>query len=159
VYSYDNIVFNPPGYRTAWSHFAVAGDATPPTGSGVARPSGAADDLRIVGNVIWNGDTATDLGVGGDAGCADSNPTCNAAQLRAGNAINTVRPDLRDPAGGDFRPVAGGTLATHPAAPIPSFTWVDAPSPPAVPAGATDNRVPRNRAGEGRAGWGVPGAY
>ena len=159
VYFYDNVVYNPAGSRTAWSHFAVAGSVTPPADSGVAGPSQADADLRIVGNIIWNGDASMDLGVGGDAGCADTNPTCNAAQLRADNAINTVEPELQDPAHGDFRPVLGGTVATRPGAPIPSFSWSDVPATPAVPAGATDNHVPRNRAGEPRAGWGVPGAY
>ncbi len=78
----------------------------------------------------WNGPAGHPLGTG-DA-CADANPTCNEAQIRADNAINTVEPTMRDPDAGDFTLVDPGALPSPVA--VPAFVW-DA-TPLAVPADA-----------------------
>ncbi|MCX6431470.1 MAG: hypothetical protein NTX29_01340 [Actinobacteria bacterium] len=117
------------------------------------------DDLRIVGNVIWDGPAAHASGLGGeDAGCRDANPTCNEAQYRADNAVNTVRPDLVDPAAGRYAltPSSAAALATRTAS-IPAFSWSDAPA--GTPVGTTANSVPRDRAGAARGARSAPGAY
>ena len=160
VYFYNNVLENPMPFRSAWSQFAIYGPRTPAPGSNVPSPARTDVDLRIAGNLIWNGPgTAVDLGLGSDSGCQDSNPTCNAAQLVAANEINSTEPLLRTPGSGDFRPTVGGHVVAAAAVAIADFGWSDAPSIPAVPAGSSSNSVPLNRAGDARVGWGHPGAY
>ena len=159
VYVFDNVLYNPPGFRSAWQHFDLHGPARPPAGSNVPSPARADTNLRIAGNVMWNGPRDLPLGIGDGTGCQSSNPTCNAAQLRRDNTINSARPQLVDPEHGDFRPVPGGNVDRHTAAAIPDFAWNGLPSRPVVPAGNLDNSVPRTRAGVPRDGWGHPGAY
>lgn len=160
VYFYNNVLENPMPFRSAWSQFAIYGPRTPASGSNVPAPARADVDLRIAGNLIWNGPgTAVDLGLGSDSGCQDSNPTCNAAQLVAANEINGAEPLLRAPGSGDFRPTLAGHVVGTAAVAIPDFGWSDAPSTPSVPAGSTSNAVPLDRAGDARTGWGHPGAY
>ncbi|MCK6578917.1 MAG: right-handed parallel beta-helix repeat-containing protein [Anaerolineae bacterium] len=124
VYFYNNILYNPPGYQSAYSHFTIF---APRTGeaqmnAGVPVPTRADEDLRIRGNVIWNGGADMPLGVETSpdfpAGCPPDNPACSAAQLRADNAINTVEPRLVDPEGGDYRPAPGWRFTTYA---IPEF--------------------------------------
>ena len=159
VYVYDNVLYNPSGFRSQWAHFDFHGPADPPASSNVPSPARADTNLRIVGNVIWNGPADLDLGIGSGSGCQPSNPTCNATQLRHDNAINTVRPQLVDPAHGDFRPVAGGNVDRRRAVAIPAFAWSGLPARPVAPPGDLDNSVPRNFAGALRDGWGRPGAW
>jgi hypothetical protein len=154
----NNLVLNPPGYQSQWQHLEVRG---PIDQSWPGKPAGAAGDegLIIWGNVIWNGPSDHPLGVGGDS-CMPSNPTCNEAQLLAQNSFNRVEPRLVDPARGDFRPVAGGSLAGAlvaglVVAPLPSFaSW-------AVPVcgGNLSNVVGYDRDGRPRLGGAPPGAY
>jgi hypothetical protein len=80
-------------------------------------------------------------------------------QLRADNAINTVEPQLVDPAHGNFRPVTTGNVFTVAAYPIPSFPGGDRPSPPLSPAGHLTNLVGRNAEGGCRYRPNPPGAY
>ena len=100
VYFYNNIIVNPSGVESQWQQFQIDGPLEPPATSGVPSPSLADDDLRIEGNVIWNGPADHPLGT--DDGCIATNPTCNEAVLRAGNTINTVQVELRDPEHGDY---------------------------------------------------------
>ena len=128
-------------------------------GSNVAVPTRFDDDLRIVGNVIWDGPADHASGLGGeDAGCRDANPTCNEAQYLADNAVNTMRPELVNPDSGNYAlmPSSAVALATRTAA-IPAFGWADAPA--GTPAGTTANTVPRDRAGAVRGARSAPGAY
>ena len=91
--------------------------------------------------MIWNGPVDHPTGAG--EACADTNPTCNEAQLRADNAINVIRPELVDPAGGDYRLTDASRAALPPPVPLPDFSWDDAPE---VPAGSTSNAdVPLGR--------------
>jgi len=160
IYIYNNLLYNPPGFQSQWSHFAIYGAQTPSPGSNIPSPARCDTNLRVRGNLIWNGPAGLPLGVeGSDQGCRPGNPTCTAAQLRADNGINTVQPQLVNPAGGDFRPVAGGNVLHATAYAIPAFPGGDRPRPPLAPEGDLSNRVPYDRDGVLRTGVGPPGAY
>lgn len=154
VFVFNNLVVNPDGYASQWQHLTVHGPRQPGAGSHIPDPALADDNLVLVGNVLWNGPADHPLGVGGDA-CTDANPTCNAAQLAADNAINRVQPQLVDPAGGDWQIANPGVLPAPVA--LPSFPQWDAFTP-AVPAGDTANMVPTDRQGQSRAGSDQVGA-
>ena len=158
VYFYNNVIFNPAGYSSQWQHFTIAGPVTQSAAFNVPNPASTDDDLRIAGNVIWNGGPSMSLGLGGDTGCQPSNPTCNQTQLLSNNWINSSQPDFVNAGGLDFVPATGGWLASQSAVPVPSFGWADKPAA-GIPAGSTSNSVPTDRAGNDRAGWGRPGAY
>ncbi len=157
VYVYNNVLYNPSGFRSLYSQFAIYGPRTVPSGNTLTGAQRDDDDLRIAGNVIWNGPSTLDLGVGGSEGCGSFNPTCNETQLLADNAINTVQPQLDS----SLRPTPGGNIATRSGVAIPSFTWTDAPAVPAVPmrSGFGSNSVPLTITGSARTAWGHPGAY
>jgi hypothetical protein len=89
-------------------------------------------------------------------GCQPSNATCNATQLRADNAINTMQPQLISPASGNFRPTPGGNVFSAITFAIPNFVWSDAPP---VPTGNLSNLVSRDRDGNLRASPSAAGAY
>ncbi|MBF0634507.1 MAG: hypothetical protein HQK85_07620 [Nitrospinae bacterium] len=160
VYIYNNVVYNPAGYASAYQHFTIQGPRTPGGGSNIPSPAVTDANLQIRGNIIWNGGADMGLGVeDSEQGCQPDNPTCNAAQLLADNAINRGEPTLSNPDGGDYRPAAGSFIEGIPAVAIPDFGWSDAPSTPSAPEGTGSNSVPVNRAGEGRGGATRPGAY
>ncbi len=160
VYIYNNVVYNPPGYQSQWQHFAIYGPITPPAGTNVSAPARTDTNLQIRGNVIWNGPANHPLGIeGGGEGCAPSNPTCNEGQLRADNAINTVQPQLINPAGGNFRPLASGNLFGIATYAPPNFAGGDRAQPPLAPPGNFDNSVPRDRDNAARTATAPPGAY
>lgn len=92
-------------------------------------------------------------------GCQDSNPTCNAAQLRADNIINAFEPRLVDPDGGDFRPVAGGNVFSVTTYPIPDFGWDNLPMLPVLPPSDLNNQILLDPDGRPRPWPGIPGAY
>ncbi|MCB0147468.1 MAG: right-handed parallel beta-helix repeat-containing protein [Caldilineaceae bacterium] len=156
VFIYNNLFVNPAGYQSQWQHFTVHGPLDPPAGLHVPSPAHTDDNLRIAGNVIWNGPADHALGVGEDGGCLTANPTCNAAQLLADNAINTVEPHLVDPAAGNFR-VANGAELPAPL-PQPDFPAWDALLPP-VPQGALNTVVTVDYAGNTRVGADRVGAF
>jgi Right handed beta helix region len=160
VYVYDNLLYNPPGVQSLYTHFTVAAPYSSEWQAGSNAPSLALfdDDLQIRGNVVWNGPADHPSGLGAEGtGCTDGHPTCSDAQLRADNAINVDRPALADPARGRYAPAAGdGVLAARTFA-IPAFTWDDAPA--GVPAGTLSNTVARDRAGAARGTTSPPGAY
>ena len=154
VYVMNNLILNPDGASTRWQHLQLAGPYSGrwQTGSNVAVPTRFDDDLRIEGNVIWDG--APDHPSGMGAGCADGNPTCNEALYRSLNRVNSVRPLLRAPEAGDFRPA--GPLAGIVRA-IPVVAWDDVP--PGVPPGGRTFPVTLDRAGQARGPGAPPGAY
>lgn len=158
IYVYNNLLYNPPGFRSQWQHFTVHSPRTPSAGSNVPSPAVADENLRIRGNLIWNGPTDLALGVGDGEGCAPANPTCNPTQLLADNAINTVQPQLIDPANGNFRPAAAGNVYGVTTFPIPNFPVWDGLTP-AVPTGELANGVPVDRENVSRVLTGPPGAY
>lgn len=78
------------GYQTRRQHFFIPGpySSAAQAGSNAPNPAYADHGLEITGNVIVNGDASMPLGTGGNQGCAETNATCNEAQLYADNDIN-----------------------------------------------------------------------
>ncbi len=152
VYVYNNLLYNPPGTRTMDQHFDAHGPVTPGgLFQNVPSPSLADDDVRLAGNVVFNGPADLPLGL-------DNATHIDQAQVRATNTINAAEPQLQSPAAGDFRPVPGGNVATATGVAPPDFAWSDAPTAPAVPAGLPTNAVLLTRDGATRSGH-RPGAY
>ena len=158
IYVYDNILYNPAGFVSP-QHFNIAAPRTNAAGSGAPSPALADDGVRIRGNIIFNGNPSTPLGLGDESGCPSANATCNESQLRADNAINVFEPQLVNPAGGDFRLTAQSNVFGPMTFALPSFSWSDAPTRPAVPQGTLTNVVATDRAGVARTGTPVAGAY
>lgn len=162
VYVLNNVVENPAPFRSKWQQFDLRGPVHPPTGANVPDPSHGDDDLRIAGNVIWNGPRTHPLGIEGSTACTDENPTCNAAQLRRDNRINTVEPRLVHPGSAprDFR-LVGGAVAGATLAPVPPAIWSDAPSRPDLRDSGRpwSDAVRFTRSGEPRTASSPPGAY
>ena len=160
IFIYNNIIYNPPGTNSQWQHLAIFGPRSPSPGSNIPSPAVTDANLHIRGNLIWNGGQEMPLGIEDPSqGCQDANPACNAAQLLAENTINTVEPQLVDPANGDFHPTPEGNVFSVPTYAIPDFGWDDAPATPAVPPGDPNNQVPLDRDGQPRPWPGLPGAY
>lgn len=160
VYIFNNLVYNPEGYQSQWQHFYVEGTQLPGPASNIPSPAAVDTNLRIEGNLIWNGTPAMPLGIEeGGNGCEDGNTSCNTAQLLADNTINSVRPELVDPAHGDFRPAEGGSVFSVSAAAVPAFDGGDRPSSPTAPEGDLNNTVSADLSGQARAAGTVPGAY
>jgi len=156
----NNILYNPSGFSTQYQHFAIHGPRSTNTGTNVPSPAHTDTGLIIRGNVIWNGPISHPLGIeGGEQGCADSNPTCSEAQLRADNQINTIEPVLIAPASGDFRIAPGGALSGVAAASIDPFPASGRPSPPLAPIGELANTISADRSSVARLEPGPPGAY
>jgi hypothetical protein len=104
VYIINNVIENPMGFQSQWQHFFIAGPRSPaPT----SDPAVVDTHLIIAGNLIINADDTHPLGIEDSGACAESNPTCNAAQLRRDNAINTLSRALTDPENGDFSLIDG----------------------------------------------------
>ena len=132
VWFADNLIVNPADHPSMWQQFQIDAPTEPPSTSGVPSPALADDDLHIVGNVVWNG--TADMPTGAGDGCADSNVTCNEAQLLADNAINTIEPVLVDPANGDYRLTAASAASLPAGVAVPVLEWTDGDTPIAVPA-------------------------
>ncbi|MEO7912441.1 MAG: right-handed parallel beta-helix repeat-containing protein [Roseiflexaceae bacterium] len=161
VYIYNNIIYNPAGYQSS-QQFDIRGAVTPPAGSNAPNPAFADDGVDIRGNLIWNGPADLPLGIEDSSqGCQATNPTCNADQLLADNAINTVEPQLANPRCGDFHPLAGGSVfgVNVPTFVLPAFAGGDQPTTPPVPQGMLENVVGIDRAGATRGTSSPPGAY
>ncbi len=142
VYILNNVFYNPPGYQSAWQHFWIPGpyDGAAQDGANVPNPARADDDLYIAGNLFWNGDTTMPLGIEASSeGCQTDNRTCNADQLRADNAINTVEARFVDAEHGDFH-FAPDFDPVSIYCNLPDFTWQDAPA--GVPAPLEPLRLP-----------------
>lgn len=153
----DNVLVNPAD-AFAPQLLSIASPVTPPAGWNVASPARVDDDLRIAGNVIWNGTADTPLGVEESSACTTANPTCNVEQLRRDNAINTIDPHLVDPAHGDLRlaaPITGRTVA------VPAAVWTDAPNRPDTRSRpwTRSAAVTHTRTGATRTLPGSPGAH
>lgn len=159
VFVYDNVVANPAGTSSGYQHLAVYGPRNPNQGTNLARPQRTDTNLRIRGNVIWNGGPGFPLGVGDGEGCDTANPTCNATQLATDNLVNEVEPSFRDPEAADFRPAPGSGLLDVAAVPPPSFPGGDRPTRPLAPSGVLDNTVLRDRSGALRGASAIVGAY
>lgn len=132
VYFYNNVIINPPGTQSGYVHFWIPAPFGAPTqaGTNAPDPAHADDDLRIVGNILYNGGADMPIGVEASpdfpAGCQADNPTCSEAQIRADNTINTHQPTLVNPAGGDYTLAPGESMLNTP---IPDFPAWDVPVP------------------------------
>ncbi|MBW4438633.1 MAG: right-handed parallel beta-helix repeat-containing protein [Pleurocapsa minor GSE-CHR-MK-17-07R] len=123
----NNIVVNtvtPSAYQV----FTIFGpfDDAPNLGSGVPSPALADEALYIVGNAIWNAGEARPLGIepGFESGCAETNPTCNLAQVGRDNSIDALANLLANPSAGDY-----SLTSVVPAVPVPAFAPWDVPVP------------------------------
>lgn len=156
VYFYNNVILNPAGVQSQWQHFEIPGSVTQSSSYNVPNPAQADGEVRIAGNVIWNGSSSMPLGLDSGSGCAPGHATCSPSQILAANSINAWQPQYTNPAGGDYSPV--GTLTTTAAVAIPDFTFDDAPAA-GMGSDNGSNQVPLNRLGQARSGWGRPGAF
>ena len=154
VYFYNNVILNPDGVQSEWQHFQIDAPLDPAASSSVPSPALADDDLRIAGNVVWNGPRDHPLGTG--EGCPASNTTCNEAELLATNAINTIEPQLRDPARGDYRLTSDSTATLPASVALPPMVWDSTPID--IPAGDASVDVSVNAWGVDRPDGGPPGA-
>ncbi len=146
VFIFNNLIYNPSGFGSQYQQFWISGPQTAPAGCNVSNPVCADTNLRIEGNLIWNGAPSLPLGVedagnGGQPG----NPTCNAIQLVADNLINRIEPQLVDPENGDFRALPAGSVFTNIARAIPAFAGDDRPAVPLAPSGLLLNSISKNR--------------
>jgi hypothetical protein len=148
VYIYNNVIYNPDGNESQWQHFEIGAPRTPGSRSNIPSPSRTDVNLRIAGNLIWNGPASHPLGIA-DATLAD--------QVSRDNTINSVRPVFVDALNGDYRLASG--FAPPASVAIPSFSWSDAPTVPAVPAGRTSTAVGYDFDGAARAVFSRIGAY
>jgi len=156
----NNVLYNPPGFRSLHEHFAIYPPRTPSTGSGIPSPQRADTNLVIAGNIIWNSPQSFPLGIEGVTGACDSaNPTCNETQLRSANTINTAEPMLLDPASGDYRPAPASGILSAQSAPIANFTDEGRPTTPPPPSGLLVNVFTTDRGGATRSAAAPPGAY
>ncbi len=156
VFVMNNVVFNPEGQASQWQHFQIAGARDGQSGPGAPDSNRADHDLRIAGNVIWNGPAGHALGLGEDSGCQPGHATCSENYVRASNAINTRQPSFANFETGDVRPT--GALAQERSVTVPDFSWDDRPSRPQAPSGNNSNRVAFDRNGRARADGNPPGA-
>lgn len=148
VFIYNNIVFNPDGYASRWQHFSLAEPRQPAPGSNIPSPARADQNLRIVGNIIWNGGGDMPLGIDGGA-IAD--------QIFQDNRINSLKPILIDPDHGNYR--LSPSIDPGRARSIPDFGWTDSPSTPQAPEGNADNVVNVDHEGNPRGDLTLVGAF
>jgi hypothetical protein len=165
VFIYNNIFYNPTGSTTRYVQFVVNGPIHPPKQArNLPDPIHTDKNLVIRNNFIWNkitggGELLGDNNGSGNLGCRNDNLACNVAQLTKENFINQFEPQLRDPAGGDFRLAVGSNLLAVKSIPIPDFSWRDAPSSPLVPQGMLANQVGWDYLSNQRIVAGPLGAY
>lgn len=161
VYIFNNIIYNAGTYQSLWQHLSVPGKYAGEWNVNVNAPNPAYADenLRIRGNVIWNGPAEHPLGVGDtDNGCPPDNPTCNGSQLFADNAFNEIRPEFANAEQLDFTPLKNGNIYQLKTFPIPDFSGNDRPAKPVTPPGNSLNAVPRDAKGSVRTGNAIAGA-
>ncbi len=157
VFIYNNVLLNPNSARSADQHFFIPGQQPTGTESNLPSTVSADDNLRIAGNIIWNGPADLLLGVGDGQGCDTGNANCNAAQLAANNQINVLLPALKNTLLNDLRPTAGGNLSLLSSIAIPDFPGGDEPAD--IPDGLLSNTISRDLSGSARTASNPPGAY
>ena len=148
---FNNIVYNPAGFQSAYQHFAVYGPRTPSAGSNIPSPSYADEGLQIRGNIIWNGPADHPLGL--------EDSRLNVSQVMADNSIGTIQPQFVNAAAGDFRLTTTSTILAATTYAIPDFVWTGLPARPSVPTGILSNAVPIDRSGTLRSSPSTAGAY
>jgi len=148
VFIFNNIVLNPEGYSSRWQHLALSEPRQADSTSNIPFPVRADQNLRIEGNIIWNGNSGMPLGI-------ESEELASDILLR--NSINLVKPILMDPDHGDFRLHA--SFEPPPSVQVPDFDWLDAPKTPAPPPGRSDNFVMFDFSGNPRGEGSRVGAF
>ena len=98
VFLYDNVIVNPDQQPSQWQIFDIRGPTPMHQGSNVPASARADDELRLVGNVIWDGGPGFPLGIADDA--CPRGSLCDPAMIDAENSINTSRPTLTAQPGG-----------------------------------------------------------
>lgn len=159
VFFYNNLLFNPSGSAGAGQHFAIYGPQSSLSGSNVPGPVKTDTNLQIKGNVIYNRPGNAEVGIGDDSGCQPSNPTCTLTQVNSDNTINTIVPELINPASDDFRPTEGSNLIGIASASIPAFAGGDRETSPQADVGVLDNEFTRDRSETARSNPATVGAY
>jgi hypothetical protein len=159
IFIYNNIAYNPSDYTVGTQHF----DIHPPQSSvggfsNISFPAKADENLQIKGNLIWSGTSEQALGIEDSDACTNSNLTCNEAQLRADNTINSTEPEFSNVNENDFRPAINSNILTVTGFSISNFAGSDQPNNPAVPAGNLINLVSKDRGSSNRSST-VVGAY
>jgi hypothetical protein len=155
----NNVLYNPAGV-TAPQHFAIYGPRTPAAGANLSTPQRTDLNLRIAGNVIWNGSNGTALGIeDSEQGCQSSNSGCNEAQLLADNTINTLEPELNAPEADDLRPGEGSNLLSVIPASLLAFPGGDREGTPLAPEGVLSNFFSRDLSGAEAEGVRTVGAF
>ncbi len=146
IFVYNNVFLNTSDSATTSSHFTIAGPATTIAfNASCPKPAFADDNVKIRGNIIWNG-KSKDLGINPSSGCGPSNPSCNQTQLYSDNLINSAEPEFLNAAAGNFHPTRGSIIYTLAKAfPIPDFSWTGLPPKPHEPTGNTSNSIPFDR--------------
>ncbi len=155
VFIYNNVIYNPAGFQSQWSHFAIYDQRANANNASNAGPNPATTDtnLLIRGNIIWNGSASMPLGVEDNTdACIPADP-CNETQLRADNAINTTQPRFVNPVSGNFHPTGAWTAGITTVA-IPDFTW----DLSGVPTGNLSNAIGLDYENISRATNNLPGA-
>jgi len=147
VWVFDNVFLNPAGAPVGSQLLQIHSCQPVPAATNVESPACVDDDLRIEGNVIWNGGTEAPLGAEGPL----------AARIEATNAIGSFAPELVDPDGGDFRPAPGSRLEGTASVAIGSPATT--PAGRGTPTGGLDTTVTTDRAGRTRSPGGPPGAH
>lgn len=130
VFIFNNIVLNPEGYSSQWQHLAISEPRHADSTSNIPSPVRADQNLRIAGNIIWNGNPSMPLGIESEELAGD---------ILLHNSINLFKPILMDPDHGDFR--LHSNFEPPPSAQVPDFDWLDAPKTPAAPTGRNENFV------------------
>jgi hypothetical protein len=155
----NNIIYNPSGV-TAPQHFAIYGPRTPVSGANLSSPQRSDTNVRISGNIIWNGTGSTPLGIeDSEQGCQDSNSTCNAARLAADNTINSLEPGLSAPSSDDFRPSSSSNVLSVTPAALSNFSGGDREASPLAAEGNLSNSLARDFSGRASSGARVIGAF
>jgi hypothetical protein len=152
VFVYNNIIYNPSGYQSRWSHISVEGPFYPIRGTNIPSPSRADANLVIRGNIFWNGPYNLPLGIEG------VNTALTGIQLRSQNYFNTLKPQLLGPNVGKFRPMAGSNIYRARSYIIPDFRGDDYPRRPLVSPGDLYNSIGNDYYGQVRYGTNPPGA-
>lgn len=164
IYIYNNILYNPPPSRTRFQTISIAGQVMPPMGSNVPVPNRGDVNVRIRGNILFDGGPmrmTSDI-IGDSMGCQDTGTTatCNLGLLLRDNQYNTLEPQFVNAAMHDFHPRPGGNLMSLTGIRPRQFDWANLPTRPMlIPAGTPTNTVRHNRENMPRNVPGRPGAY
>ncbi len=146
IFVYNNLFYGRRGNEVPYP-LQVARAVNPPAGTNLSGPQAADSNLQIKGNLFWNG-AVTEFGLD-NAGCADSNPTCNLAQLTVDNTVGGTEPTFANLTGNDFH-VTNNALDARSTFAWPSFDWSTLPTRPKAPNGDILVTVSSNRDGGAR---------